>query len=56
MKTLERREGDVESWSVLKEALADRFSPASLASYCDGCSWLKLNYCSNGLRDLKNEQ
>ncbi|MHB9112032.1 MAG: DUF1284 domain-containing protein [Thermoleophilia bacterium] len=40
------------SWSSILDIIRDRIDPFRLEVVCDGCRWLDLDYCTNGLASL----
>lgn len=45
-------EGYTSSWSSILDVIRDRIDPFRLEAVCDGCRWLDLDYCTNGLASL----
>lgn len=49
-------EGCTASWSSILDIIRDRIDPFRLEVVCDGCRWLDLDYCTNGLANLTSVQ
>lgn len=45
-------DGHSRSWSSIIDAIRDKIDPFRLEDVCGGCSWLELDYCTNGLASL----
>lgn len=44
--------GHTASWSSILDIIRDRIDPFRLEVVCNGCRWLDLDYCTNGIAGL----
>lgn len=52
MRRLELRVGDKFRSDRLLGLIGERISPADITEICQGCDWLDLGYCAEGLKSL----
>lgn len=52
LEHLEIADGDKLTWSMLLQTIDEKVQASQLESICDGCRWVDLNYCTNGLEVL----
>jgi len=45
-------DGDILTWSMLLQTIDEKVHSSQLDSICDGCRWVDLDYCTNGLEVL----
>jgi len=45
-------DGDKLSWSTVLQIIDKKVQSSALGTICDGCRWVDLNYCTNGLEEL----
>ncbi|MBI2868304.1 MAG: DUF1284 domain-containing protein [Chloroflexi bacterium] len=51
--TIGVRLGAVTTWQEVRQLMARRLTPASLALTCPKCEWLKLGYCAEAIGGLQ---
>jgi hypothetical protein len=49
-------DGHRATWSEILQSIRDNIDPFRLEDVCEGCSWLDLDYCTNGLADVTGAQ
>lgn len=52
LQNLEIADGDKHTWSMLLQTIDEKVHSSQLGTICDGCRWVDLNYCTNGLEVL----
>jgi len=52
LENLKIADGDKLTWSMLLQTIDEKVQSSELDTICDGCRWVDLNYCTNGLAVL----
>ena len=52
LQKLELTEGDIATWGEFVDGVRENIDPEAVAELCQGCSWLYLGFCVEGVARL----